>query len=100
MGGPFWSVYVPGGAKAEESARLQLEQIDIARRAIARYPERFQLSLDDRDIGNALARRRSVVDHQKTRTLSDVQRQSRTPSARSAPSWSSRIIRRPLQRTR
>lgn len=40
VGGQFWSVYVPPGAGA---ARLQLEQIDIARRVIARYPDALEL---------------------------------------------------------
>jgi membrane dipeptidase len=38
VGGQFWSVYVPGDIAAEGFARVQLEQIDIARRVIARYP--------------------------------------------------------------
>src|SRR5689334_11629588 len=41
VGGQFWSVYVPGEPRKEGYARLQLEQLDIARRMIARYPERF-----------------------------------------------------------
>jgi len=36
VGAQFWSVYVPPGADA---ARTELEQIDIARRVIERYPE-------------------------------------------------------------
>jgi membrane dipeptidase len=51
VGGQFWSVYIPGergdavykpnGAVSSEPgyARVQLEQIDIARRTVARYPE-------------------------------------------------------------
>ena len=39
VGGQFWSVYTPGESKYEDYARLELEQIDIARRLIARYPE-------------------------------------------------------------
>jgi len=51
VGGQFWSVYIPGEATAgiyapngkvssrPGYARVQLEQIDIARRTIARYPE-------------------------------------------------------------
>jgi membrane dipeptidase len=39
VGGQFWSVYTPGESKYEDYARLQLEQIDIARQLIARYPE-------------------------------------------------------------
>jgi len=39
VGGQFWSVYVPGEDADSGFARLQLEQIDIARRMIGRYPE-------------------------------------------------------------
>src|SRR5262245_29621065 len=37
VGAQFWSVYVPG--EGGGFAKTQLEQIDIARRTIARYPE-------------------------------------------------------------
>ncbi len=39
LGGQFWSVYVPGEYADSGFARVQLEQIDIARRVIAKYPE-------------------------------------------------------------
>jgi membrane dipeptidase len=39
VGAQFWSVYVPGEIKDSGFARVQLEQIDIARRVIAKYPE-------------------------------------------------------------
>ncbi len=42
LGGQFWSVYIPGEIKDSGYARVQLEQIDIARQVIARYPETFQ----------------------------------------------------------
>lgn len=41
LGGQFWSVYVPGEVKDSGYARIQLEQIDIARRMIAKYPEKL-----------------------------------------------------------
>src|SRR5688572_7152262 len=50
VGGQFWSVYVPGEPRKEGYARMQLEQIDIARRMIARYPERLTLALTADDI--------------------------------------------------
>ena len=43
VGGQFWSVYVPADP-AGGAARAQLEQIDIARRMIARYPDRLALA--------------------------------------------------------
>ncbi|HEX6060206.1 MAG TPA: dipeptidase [Gemmatimonadaceae bacterium] len=39
VGGQFWSVYIPGDIRDSGFARVQLEQIDIARRIVARYPE-------------------------------------------------------------
>ena len=39
VGGQFWSVYTPGESEFEDYARIQLEQIDIARQVVARYPE-------------------------------------------------------------
>ena len=39
VGGQFWSVYIPGDFRDSGFARVQLEQIDIARRVIAKYPE-------------------------------------------------------------
>jgi membrane dipeptidase len=58
VGGQFWSVYVPGEARDEGYARLQLEQLDIARRVIARYPERLQLCLTAADVVRAFRRGR------------------------------------------
>lgn len=58
VGGQFWSVYVPGDAAAYGFARMQLEQIDIARRFIAMYPERFQLALDSRGLSEAFMAKR------------------------------------------
>ncbi len=45
VGGQFWSVYVPGEIRDSGYARVQLEQIDIARRVIAKYPDRLALAL-------------------------------------------------------
>jgi len=50
VGAQFWSVYVPGEIKDSGFARVQLEQIDIARQVIARYPERLALALSAADI--------------------------------------------------
>jgi membrane dipeptidase len=46
----FWSIYIPGEIKDSGFARVQLEQFDIARRMIARYPERLALALTANDI--------------------------------------------------
>jgi membrane dipeptidase len=50
VGAQFWSIYIPGEIKDSGYARVQLEQFDIARRMIARYPERLALALTADDI--------------------------------------------------
>lgn len=45
----FWSVYVDGGLK-EGWARTQLEQIELTKRMIERYPETFMLATRSSDI--------------------------------------------------
>jgi membrane dipeptidase len=50
VGGQFWSVYIPGEYRDSGFARVQLEQIDIARQFIARYPDAFQLALTAADV--------------------------------------------------
>jgi membrane dipeptidase len=50
VGAQFWSVYTPGEYRDSGYARVQLEQIDIARRVIAKYPDRLALALSAADI--------------------------------------------------
>jgi membrane dipeptidase len=50
VGAQFWSVYTPGEYPDSGYARVQLEQIDIARRLIAKYPDRLALALTPEDI--------------------------------------------------
>jgi membrane dipeptidase len=50
IGAQFWSVYTPGEDADSGYARVQLEQIDIARQIIARYPEALRLALSSSDI--------------------------------------------------
>lgn len=52
LGAQFWSVYVPGEGSSGW-ARAQLEQIDLMRRVIARYPDVLQLAGTARDIRDA-----------------------------------------------
>ena len=48
VGGQFWSVYVPGEVADSGYARIQLEQIDIARQVIAKYDDlELALTADD-----------------------------------------------------
>ncbi len=42
VGAQFWSIYIPGEIRDSGFARVQLEQFDIARRTIAKYPEVLQ----------------------------------------------------------
>lgn len=43
VGAQFWSVYIPGEA-GSGFVRTQLEQIDIARQIVARYPQALQMT--------------------------------------------------------
>jgi membrane dipeptidase len=58
VGGQFWSVYVPGEDKAAGYARVQLEQIDIARRMVGRYPDALALATGADGVERAFARGR------------------------------------------
>ena len=44
VGAQFWSVWIPGESKPQDAARIQMEQIDTARRMIAAYPGNFATS--------------------------------------------------------
>lgn len=60
LGGQFWSVYVPGEStyKALGYARVQLEQIDIAQRVVAKYPDVLQPITTAQGFRDAFARGR------------------------------------------
>ncbi|HEY7611867.1 MAG TPA: dipeptidase [Gemmatimonadales bacterium] len=58
VGAQFWSIYVPGEVKDSGYARIQLEEFDIARRFIARYPDRLALALTAADIEREFKRGR------------------------------------------
>jgi membrane dipeptidase len=62
LGGQFWSVYVPGEGPAGRAV-LQLEQLDLARRMIDRYPDdlEFCLSVDDIERATAAGRIASLL---------------------------------------
>jgi membrane dipeptidase len=62
LGGQFWSVYVPGEGPAGRAV-LQLEQLDVARRMIDRYPDdlEFCLSVDDVEQATAAGRIASLL---------------------------------------
>jgi membrane dipeptidase len=54
VGGQFWSVYVPGEGLAARAV-LQLEQLDLARRMIAHYPDDLELCLTADQVEAAMA---------------------------------------------
>ncbi|MBK9754064.1 MAG: dipeptidase [Nannocystis sp.] len=55
VGAQFWSVYVPGDRAPAEAVRVQLEQIDLARRMVARYPEALELVVSADELERAFA---------------------------------------------
>jgi membrane dipeptidase len=58
VGAQFWSIYIPGDIKDSGYAKVQLEQFDIARRMIARYPDRLAPALTADDIERGFKRGR------------------------------------------
>jgi membrane dipeptidase len=58
VGAQFWSVYIPCNAVEEGAAKVQLEQIDIAREIYRRYPEAFGEALTASDIDREFGRGR------------------------------------------
>ncbi|MEO5567922.1 MAG: dipeptidase [Gemmatimonadaceae bacterium] len=58
VGAQFWSVYLPGEIRDSGFARVQLEQIDLAKRVIAKYPDRLELVRSSAGIRAAFARKR------------------------------------------
>jgi len=58
VGAQFWSIYIDGEMKDSGYARVQLEQFDIARRMIARYPDHLSLALTADDIERAFRKKR------------------------------------------
>ncbi len=55
VGAQFWSIYIPGEIRDSGYARVQLEQFDIARRIIARYPEALRFVTTAAGIRGAFA---------------------------------------------
>jgi membrane dipeptidase len=50
VGGQFWSVYISADHRGDEAIRITLEQIDIARRMIAAYPQDLEQAYTAADI--------------------------------------------------
>jgi membrane dipeptidase len=55
VGAQFWSVYVPSSLAADGAVTAVLEQIELARRMIARYPEALELALTADDVERIFA---------------------------------------------
>lgn len=55
VGAQFWSVYVSSDLAPRDAVIATIEQIDVTKRLIGRYPERLMLALDAADVERALA---------------------------------------------
>jgi membrane dipeptidase len=55
VGAQFWSVYVPSSLAGDRAVGTVLEQIDLARRMIARYPQALELALTAADVNRIFA---------------------------------------------
>jgi membrane dipeptidase len=50
IGGQFWSVYIPASATGPRAVEMTLEQIDIVKRMVARYPRDLEMASTADDI--------------------------------------------------
>ncbi|MEO6155280.1 MAG: dipeptidase, partial [Thermomonas sp.] len=50
MGGQFWSVWIPATTTGPAAVQMTVEQIDIARTMVARYPDAFEMAYTADDI--------------------------------------------------
>jgi membrane dipeptidase len=53
VGAQFWSVYVSADLSEPQAVQATLEQIDVVKRLVARYPDRLQLALTSADVERA-----------------------------------------------
>ncbi len=58
VGAQFWSVYVSAALEEPEAVQATIEQIDVTRRLIDRYPDDLMLALTADDVEAALAQGR------------------------------------------
>ena len=54
VGAQFWSVYVPSNDDEDEAVRQTIEQIDVAKRLIARYPQDLTLAANAAELEKAM----------------------------------------------
>lgn len=50
VGAQFWSVYVPSNSNEQQAVQQTLEQIDVAKRLIARYPSDLSLAANSSEL--------------------------------------------------
>lgn len=55
VGAQFWSVYVPHTADEAEAVQQTIEQIDVTKRLIARYPDALRYALNADQVERAMA---------------------------------------------
>ncbi|MEH6684421.1 MAG: dipeptidase [Qipengyuania sp.] len=55
VGAQWWSVYVSANLPEAEAVQATVEQIDVTKRLIARYPDALQLALTADDVEEAMA---------------------------------------------
>lgn len=55
VGAQWWSVYVSASLPEPEAVQATIEQIDVTKRLIARYPDALQLALTADDVEQAMA---------------------------------------------
>jgi len=56
VGAQFWSVYVTAQLPEPEAVQATIEQIDVTKRLVARYPEDMTLALTSTDVAQAMKR--------------------------------------------
>lgn len=54
VGAQFWSVYVPASLTDQHAVQAVLEQIDLTKRLVARYPGELQLATGSADVERAI----------------------------------------------
>lgn len=55
VGAQYWSVYVPASLPEPEAVQMTVEQIDVMKRLIARYPDALAFAQTADDVENAIA---------------------------------------------
>lgn len=54
VGAQFWSVYVSADLTEAQAVQATIEQVDVTRRLVARYPDRLALALTANDVEKAM----------------------------------------------